>query len=155
MTVPTQDPSFISPDGGKRYQVFMDTITIKVPAESTNGAYSVCEDVTPSGGGAPPHIHDREDEMFYVLEGEFEFRCGERVFKAEKGALVALPRKIPHAFRNIGNSPGKTLIILVPGGMEKVFEEISRLPPGPPDIEKVNSITSKYGVNFLPLPPPS
>jgi len=155
MDVPIQDPFFVTPDGGKRYQVFTETITIKVPAERTNGSYSVFEIVSPPGGGAPPHIHDREDEMFYVLEGKFEFKCGESVFKAEKGALVTLPRKIPHDFRNIGNTPGKNLVILVPGGFEKAFEEISRLPPGPPDIEKVNSITNKYGVNFLPLPPPS
>ena len=74
-----------------------------------NGAYSVTEDVTPPGGGAPPHIHHRENEMFYVLEGEFEFRCGDRVFNATKDALVALPKEIPHALKNTGNAPGKRI----------------------------------------------
>jgi len=54
------------------------------------GPYSVTEDVTPLGGGAPPHIHHGENEMFYVLEGEYEFRCDDRLFKATKDSLVAL-----------------------------------------------------------------
>ncbi len=90
--------------------------------------------------------------MFYVLEGEFEFKCGDRKFNAEKGSLVALPRDVPHGFKNTGNTTGRTFLFLVPGGMEKVFEEICLIPPGPPDLEKINSITRKYGVEFLPLP---
>ena len=127
----------------------MDTMTIKVPGERVNGAYSVTEDITPPGGGAPPHIHHRDDEMFYVLEGEFEFRCGDRVFKAAKDSLVALPREIPHSFNNTGKTLGKTLLVLIPGGTEKAFEEIDKLPPGPPNLESINTITKKYGVEFL------
>jgi len=117
----------------------------------TGGAYSISEDVTPAGQGAPPHIHRRELETFIVLEGEYEFQCGDRKFKATKGAIVVLPREVPHAFKNTGNTIGKTLVVLVPGGMEKVFEDISAMPPGPPDIGKVNAITTKYGVEFLPI----
>ncbi|MDQ6862554.1 MAG: cupin domain-containing protein [Thermoproteota archaeon] len=146
-----QDALFVSANEGKSFHVITDTMTIKVPSERVNGAYSVTEDVTPPGGGAPPHIHHREDEMFYVLEGEFEFRCGDRVFKAAKDSLVVLPREIPHAFKNTGNALGKTLLVLVPGGTEKAFEELSKLPPGPPDLENINAITKKYGVEFLQL----
>ncbi len=117
----------------------------------TGGAYSISEDATPAGQGAPPHIHRRELETFIVLEGEYEFQCGDRKFKATKGAIVVLPREVPHAFKNTGNTIGKTLVVLVPGGMEKVFEDISAMPPGPPDIGKVNAITTKYGVEFLPI----
>lgn len=143
------DAFFVSANEGKSLRVISDTMTIKVPSEKVNGAYSVTEDVTPPGGGAPPHIHHREDEMFYVLEGEFEFRCGDRVFNAAKDALVALPKEIPHALKNTGNALGKTLLILIPGGTEKAFEELDMLPRGPPDLEKINAITRKYGVEFL------
>ncbi len=129
----------------------MSTITIKVPSEKTNGAYSVSESVDPPGAFAPPHIHQRELETFIVLEGEYEFQCGDRKFSTSKGGMVVLPKAIPHALKNIGNTTGKTLIVLVPGGMEKVFEDISAMPPGPPDIEKINAITMKYGVKFLPM----
>ena len=50
-----------------------------------------------------------------------------------------------------GITIGKTLVVLVPGGMEKVFEDLSAMPPGPPDIGKVNAITTKYGVEFLTI----
>jgi len=149
--ITAQDASFVSPGEGKKCNVFADTITIKVPSEMTGGAYSISEDVTPAGQGAPLHIHRRELETFIVLEGEYEFQCGDRKFKATKGAIVVLPREAPHAFKNTGNTIGKTLVVLVPGGMEKVFEDISAMPPGPPDIGKVNAITTKYGVEFLPI----
>ena len=117
----------------------------------TNGAYSISEDITPPGQGAPPHVHSRELETFIVLEGEYEFQCGGNKFKATKGSMVVLPREIPHGFRNTGATIGKTLVVLVPGGMEKVFEDISAMPPGPPDLEKINAISMKYGVKFLPM----
>ncbi len=60
-------------------------------------------------------------------------------------------KDIPNAFRNAGNTTGKTLLILVPGGMEKVFDDISAMPHVPPDIEKINTITMRYGVKFLPM----
>ena len=145
------EPSFLSPDGGKKCNVFADTITIKITSEMTNGAYSISEDVTPPGQGAPPHVHTRELETFIVLEGEYEFQCGNNKFKATKGAIVVLPKEIPHGFRNTGNTTGKTLVVLVSGGMEKVFEDIGAMPPGPPDIGKINVITAKYGVEFLPM----
>lgn len=147
--VTSLDALFVSANEGKSFHVVTDTITIKVPSEKVNGAYSVSEDVTPVEGGAPPHIHHREDEMFYVLEGEFEFRCGGRVFKAAKDSLVTLPKNIPHSFKNTGNTSGKTLLILIPGGTEKAFEELDKLPPGPPNLENINAITKKYGVEFL------
>jgi mannose-6-phosphate isomerase-like protein (cupin superfamily) len=147
--VTAQDPSFVPPDEGKKYNVFADTITVKVPSEMTGGAYSISEDATPSGQGAPPHIHHRERETFIVLEGEFEFRCGDRKFKTTKGGIAVLPKDVPHAFKNTGNTTGKTLVILVPGGMEKVFQDLSAMAPGPPDIGKINAITMKYGVEFL------
>jgi quercetin dioxygenase-like cupin family protein len=145
------DASFVSQDEGKKCNVFADTITIKISSGMTGGAYSVSEDVTPPGQGAPPHVHSRETETFVVLEGEYEFQCGDRKFKGSKGAMVVLPKEVPHAFRNAGNTTGRSLVILVPGGMEKVFEELGAMPPGQPDIGKVNAITMKYGVEFLPM----
>ena len=146
-----QDGSFVSPNEGKKCNVFTDTITIKVPSEMTMGMYSISEDVTPPGGGAPLHKHTREQETFIVMEGEYEFQCGDSKFKTTKGGMVVLPKEIPHAFKNIGNTTGKTLVVLVPGGMEKVFEDLDAMPPGPPDIGKINAITMKYGVEFLPM----
>src|SRR5437667_9526714 len=108
--VTAQDSSFVSPGEGKKCNVFADTITIKVPSEMTGGAYSISEDVTPAGQGAPPHIHRRELETFIVLEGEYEFQCGDRKFKATKGAIDALPREVPHARKHSVQTTCKTLV---------------------------------------------
>jgi quercetin dioxygenase-like cupin family protein len=146
-----QNASFVLPNEGKKCNVFADTITVKIPSEMTNGAYSISEDVTPSGQGAPLHVHRREQETFIVLEGEYEFQCADRKFKGSKGSMAVLPKDVPHAFRNAGDTVGRTLIVLMPGGMEKVFEDLSVMPPGPPDLGKINAITMKYGVEFLPM----
>jgi hypothetical protein len=65
--------------------------------------------------------------------------------------MVVLPKEIPHAFKNTGNTTGRTLVVLVPGELEKVFEDLSAMPPGPPDLGKINAIMMKYGVEFLPM----
>ncbi|MGO9644903.1 MAG: cupin domain-containing protein [Candidatus Bathyarchaeia archaeon] len=104
MAAKTREPYFVSQDEGKRLSVFADTITIKVSSERTNGAYSISEDITPPGAGSPRHVHHREDEMFYVVEGEYEFQCADRVFKAAKGH-----RSI---FQEISHTPSRTQEIL-------------------------------------------
>ena len=144
------EPSFSSKGEGKRYNVFADVITIKLTSEDTNGAYALFEDVTPPGAGVPTHIHHREDEVFNILEGEYEVRCDDRVFKATAGSTVHLPKNLPHSLKNIGSTSGKILGLLIPGGSEKVWEEISNEPPQPPTVDNINAITKKYGIEFLP-----
>jgi mannose-6-phosphate isomerase-like protein (cupin superfamily) len=147
----TRRPSLSVRDQGKRLNVFADVITVKLTSEDTNGAYALFEDVTPPGAGVPHHIHHREDEVFNILEGEYEVRCDDRVFKALAGSTVHLPKDLPHSLKNTGSSAGKIFGLLIPGGSEKVWEEISSKPPEPPSIDNINAITKKYGIEFLPL----
>jgi len=147
----TRQPSLSLRDQGKRCKVFADVITIKLTSEDTNGAYALFEDVTPPGAGAPPHIHHREDEVFNILEGEYEVQCDGRLFKVTAGSTVHLPKNLTHSLKNTGSSSGKILGLLIPGGSEKVWEEISSKPPEPPSIDNINAITKKYGIEFLPL----
>jgi len=81
-------------------------LTYKVTAEQTGGAYSLFEGTVPPGGGAPPHIHHREDESFYVVDGEFEFSRDGETIKAGPGSLVYVPRGSLHAFENVGGREG-------------------------------------------------
>lgn len=117
----------------------------------TDGEYAVVLSTTPPNGGPPLHVHDREDELFYVLDGTYEFTFGEQKKVVSQGALVHLPRKLPHGFRNIGDRPGLLLNTITPGGFEQFFEEIDRLPKDQPlDRQKVQEIASRYGLKFLP-----
>ena len=86
----------------------------------TNGAFSLFEAILVPGTEPPPHMHSREDELFYVLEGEFDVYVAEKVFKGKTGECIFLPRFKPHAF--IIRSPRLRLLILfTPGGLEEAF----------------------------------
>lgn len=72
---------------------------------------------TPPGGG-PPHFHRREDETFYVIEGEYEVTVGGETKKVTPGMVAFLPRKIPHSLRNVGSVPGKLLVTVTPAALK-------------------------------------
>lgn len=144
-------PQVIPTSSGRTVTVLGgDIITFKVTAAETAGAFSVLETITPPGGGPPPHVHEREDETFYVLEGEFQFQIGKESTVAGPGTMVLAPRGIPHAFRNTGLTPGKLLVVVSPGGFERFMQEFSELPANaPPDMAKLAAMGRKHGIKFL------
>jgi quercetin dioxygenase-like cupin family protein len=149
----------ISSGEGDGLWVLGDLYEFKAMSEDTDGAFATWETtVTPGLPGPPPHIHHREDETFYVLEGEVELSTGDRAIKAVTGAFVNIPKGTLHTFRNAGEKPARLLVSVVPGGFEKFFEEIGEPatdrtspPEGPPDVEKIMAAAPQYG---LEIPPP-
>ena len=79
-----------------------DHYTFLVTGEETGGAYFVMQALVPPGGGPPPHVHTREDETFYLLEGQVEFLFGEETIVAGPGDFVNVPRGTVHRFLNTG-----------------------------------------------------
>lgn len=145
---------------GTRFWVADELMTFKALGEETGGAYALTDSVVPPGGGPPPHVHHREDEAFWVLEGELEITAGGTTFEAVAGSFVHLPKGVPHAYRNVGVGPARFLTLVVPAGLEKFFEEVgkpgrdvSSPPPfGEGDLEKLLAVAPKYGVEILPPP---
>src|SRR5690242_8558564 len=90
---------------GKPLSVVGEAITIKISSRDTNGAFTVFEDTSPPLGGPPMHIHDVQDEWWYILEGEYLFEVDGEQFRAAPGATVFAPHGRPHTFMNAGNSP--------------------------------------------------
>ncbi len=143
---------------GKKLWVADELVTFKASGEDTGGAYALTDSLVPPGGGPPPHLHHREDEAFWVLEGELEVTVGEATFGAGAGSFVHLPKGVPHAYRNVGAGPARFLTLMVPAGLEGFFEEVgkpggdaSSPPPfGEEDIEKLLAVAPKYGVEVLP-----
>ena len=125
----------------------------KVKAKDTGGAFSVLESVVQPGTGPVPHRHSREDEGFYVLEGQYEFRVGDRVILASAGSFLFAPRGIPHTYKNVGTAPSRHITFISPAGLEKFFEERTALgrelpttDPAYPGRYKV--LTDKYGLEY-------
>lgn len=95
---------------------------IKARAEDTGGALGLVEGSFYEGFGPPLHVHSREDEAFYVMEGEIRFRRGEEEFVAGPGTWVWGPRGIPHAFK-VESESARALVLVTPGGLERMFED--------------------------------
>ncbi len=141
----------IPEDEGKMLWVADELMTFKASGEDTGGAYALTDSVVPPGGGPPRHIHHREEEAFWVLEGELEVIVGETTFRAGAGSFVHLPKDIPHAYENVGKNPARFLTLMVPAGLEKFFEEVGKPPPfEEEDIDKWLAIAPKYGVEIVP-----
>ena len=82
------------------------------------------EAIIPPGGGPPLHIHHREEECFYLLEGILDVTMGEQKVKATTGDFVQIPRGTVHAFLNAGSTTARMLLFFSPAGMDKYFEEV-------------------------------
>lgn len=106
---------------------------IKARTEQTAGSFALLENIVPPLQGPPLHVHRREDEMWYIVEGDFRFRADDELLVAPAGSFVFVPRGTRHAFQNVGTTPGRVLVMFTPSGMERFFEEHAELPPGPVD----------------------
>jgi mannose-6-phosphate isomerase-like protein (cupin superfamily) len=130
--------------------VLGEILTIIVSGKDSDGIYAVIEEVSPPSGGPPLHLHHKEDESFYVLEGEYEIQCGDDKIIASPGTFVFAPRKIAHTFRNISAGKGKILAIVTPAGIERFFEELSEgAKQGPLAPEKLKKISEKYEIELI------
>ena len=95
--------------------------SVLVDGESSGGSYSLIEQLMPPGPQAPPHLHEGEDEVFYILDGEAEFLLGDRTECAGRGALVFIPRGTVHGFRVTGDGPCRALNLYTPAGFERTL----------------------------------
>ena len=94
----------------------------KARAEDTGGALGLVDGSFYEGFGPPLHVHSREDEAMYVLEGQIRFRQGDDEFVAGPGTWVWGPRGVPHAFK-VESESARALVVVTPGGFERIFEE--------------------------------
>ena len=152
MQTETKKPMAVPSSEGRKIHVIGHEITIKLTCRETDGEYFVFEAVTPPGVGMSLHVHRHEDKFFRVLDGEFEFQLDQQTQKVTAGAMVILPKNIPHAFRNVGTKPGRTLWTVMPGAnFEKFFEELGSLPADrEPDMGKVTEIFNRHDIKILP-----
>lgn len=146
MTAPLHVPAADAP----AYAVLGLTIRILIPAETTAGLLSLCEEETPPGAGPPLHIHPDSDEFFRVLEGRYRFRVGDAEMEAGPGDALLVPRGAPHAFVNAGAAPGRLLFGFTPGGGERFFPAIAATGLRPPaDMPAILALAAQCGRTIL------
>jgi len=129
-----------------------DTVYIKAHTGNTNGSLTAMEFVISPKEGPALHTHLREDELWYVLEGDFRFKAGDAILRASKGGMAFGPRGTPHCFQNVGDAPGRLLVITTPSGLERFFAEFSELLPGPVDREMLAAVAHANWVEFVGPP---
>jgi quercetin dioxygenase-like cupin family protein len=156
MTVRHQ-PTLRKPREGRTIAVVGDVYRFLATGEDTNGRYALWEALVPPGGGPPPHAHSREEEGFYILEGEITFTIGDKRLVAGAGTFANMPVGTPHSFKNESNRPAKMLISIAPAGLERMFFEVgvplpegptTALPPTKEEIGKLLAVAPRYGIEI-------
>ena len=124
--------------------------TVRISSLETGGSYCVCEMTTPPGDGVTLHVHDRDEECYYILEGAYDMRAGKERFVAEVGSIVVIPPRVPHEFRNARSVVARALVTFRPGGFDLLLQEM-RLAArdGPVNEIQRRAILAKWGVTFL------
>jgi mannose-6-phosphate isomerase-like protein (cupin superfamily) len=139
---------------------FLEThMTLKATSAQTAGTFGVIDNRARAGFSPPMHVHRREDEAFYVLEGRLTVACGHERFEAGPGSFVFLPRDVPHTFLVGADEPARMLTMIFPGGFEQFFvdgghpaldDTIPALDPA--DFETINALNAEYGVENVGPP---
>jgi len=132
-------------------------MTFLATGEDTHGQFALIEAVARRGNVPPPHIHHREDEIFYLLEGEVVVSVGDRTIKGTPGTMIFLPRDVRHSF-TIESEQSRMLILLTPAGLEEWFREFSvpapsmTLPPADEpeyrELQRMLKTAPRYGLEF-------
>ena len=153
----SRNPTIKIPPQGRIVAVLGDVYRFLATGEDTDGKYALWEATVPPGGGPPPHVHSREEEGFYILEGEITFTVNAERVMAKAGTFANMPVGTPHSFKNEGGKTARLLISVAPAGLEKMFFEFgvplaegskTALPPTKEEVEKLLTIAPRYGLEI-------
>ena len=140
------DPFVSKPGQGERIAFMGQVAFVRARGDQTGGALTLCETRTPAGRGPAPHIHEREDEMFFVLEGEFSVTLGEETSTAGPGTFIFAPRGVPHAY--VANVPSRHLTVGTPPGFERFLHDAGEAAIAGP--QAIAAVAARYGITMLP-----
>lgn len=135
-------------EGGEHLRFGEVEVVVKASADTTGGAFTVLEENEPVDTRL--HVHENEDELFYVLEGEHVFQVGDQEFRAGPGGVVFAPRGVPHAQRRVVPRAGRLLVLASPAGLEGFFRELAQADhEGAIGPDTYASASKKYGITWL------
>jgi mannose-6-phosphate isomerase-like protein (cupin superfamily) len=137
-----------------------------VGADRTAGTFGASLVTQPPGVATPTHVHTRESEAWFLLDGTITYRAGDELVDLAAGDFIYLPRDVPHAFRITGRSPARYLALTVPGGLMELYDVVGepapqrRLPDGgipAADVARWLELAPAYGLRVVgpPIPDPA
>jgi quercetin dioxygenase-like cupin family protein len=148
MESPEPQPIFVPPHEGKKLD--FPSVTHKLTGEQTGGTFYLFESVIGPGSGNRLHVHRREDEVCYVLEGALEVRLADQTCVLEAGSVAHLPKNFPHALRNPLESASRYLFLAIPAGLDKWFDELDAAErSGTLNDEMYRKLSLDYGIEWL------
>ena len=142
VVLPDGAPRFSGPKGREA-----DVTEIVATREQTGGSIGLFRQTIAPKSGPPTHIHQTEDEFFYVVKGEFKLKLGDRIVSAPAQSVMFVPRGTAHTFQNAGTEPGVILVGVTPGGFEKMFEERQGV-----DAETNRALAKKHNMEVVGPP---
>jgi mannose-6-phosphate isomerase-like protein (cupin superfamily) len=152
-----QSPLVRRHNEGQALWWFNSLTLVKASGRETGGLLTVLEVTEPAGEETPLHVHENEDESFFILEGSASFVIGDLTVEAGVGDFLYGPRGIPHRY-TVGPAGCRLLFILTPGGFDEMVAGMSQpaeqltLPPPTdeePDWERIASVADEYGNRIL------
>ncbi len=150
-------PTIRRPAEDRTIAVVGDVYRFLATGADTNGKYAMWEAIVPPGGGPPPHVHSREEEGFYILDGEITLRVGDERIVVTTGMFANMPIGTLHSFKNESSKPARMLISVAPAGLEQMFFEVgvplaegtsTALPPMKDEIDKMLAVATRYGIEI-------
>lgn len=142
--------SVIQHQEGQCVEVLGDRICIKLPSQESQNHMTVITVDAPSGSMIAPHIHQDEEESYYILEGSLTMQLNDREFKVQAGDFVHIPAGTVHGYRNESNQPTRFLAWVVGGELDQFFltmgEQIRSLPE---DMPKLPAILQRYNIALV------
>lgn len=146
----------VGPDDGDAYWWLGSLTLTKLRGSDTHDGVDIVDHRVPAGYAPPRHVHSEQDEVFYIISGQFDVRCGDQSWEAGPGDLVFLPRHVPHSFAVSSDGPGRTLLINAPAGFAEVIVELGQTTtdlqlPGPdvalPSPDRIAAVSEAHGIH--------
>ena len=138
------DPRVVWMPGGVRTEIHL-------AAEDTGGAFCLLIDHPPPGWSLPAHRHRDEAETIHILEGDFEMEVDGTRLRLSSGQTVHVPRGVFHSGANVGDLPGRRVLLFSPAGMERFFLEAGATAPGG-ELDAAGTLVyaTRHGWEFMP-----
>jgi quercetin dioxygenase-like cupin family protein len=151
VTISNKSAAIVRQSDARVLHAFGEKITILLDGERTAGKLTMWTEITPPGGGPPPHYHLNEDETFYIIEGRVAFFLNEAWNEVGPGGSVFMPRGVVHTFKNIGDKPSRMLIMTTPSGFEVFITRCAAefAKADGPDVSRIIEIGVEHGIHFV------